>query len=176
MAINLTTPLRWTAATPEEVRMLQNLQGNILKGHGRRFTSNVFFRIDPARVADAKRVFRELANFELTNAHHQLISAEQFKETGEGGGAFAHLALTFKGYQALGMQAAAPADADFQGGMSSAASLAALKDPAVAAWQTELQQPIHALLLLAHETEEKRAGLTAASRELLEDAGCTIVL
>jgi Dyp-type peroxidase family len=175
MAINLNAPLRWTASTPEQEKMLQNLQGNILKGHGRRFTSNIFFRIDTARLLEAKRVLREVANFHVTNAHRQLLDAERFKSTGDGGGPFTHVSLTFKGYQALNLAAAAPADPDFQAGMTSNASVAALKDPPVNTWEAPFQQVIHALVLVAHETEEKRAALTALTRELLENAGCTIV-
>jgi hypothetical protein len=53
MAINLTAPLAWTKANAEELRMLQALQGNILKGHGRNHTANIFFRLDPASSSRA---------------------------------------------------------------------------------------------------------------------------
>jgi hypothetical protein len=39
MPINISVPLAWTKADPDELKLLQNLQGNILKGHGRDFTS-----------------------------------------------------------------------------------------------------------------------------------------
>jgi hypothetical protein len=61
-------------------------------------------------------MLRRLANEKLTDALRQLLDAKRFKETGRDGGPFVHLALTFKGYQALGLAAKAPADPDFQAG------------------------------------------------------------
>ena len=42
MPINLNAPLAWTKADSDELKMLQSLQGNILKGHGRDYTANIF--------------------------------------------------------------------------------------------------------------------------------------
>jgi Dyp-type peroxidase family len=175
MAINLNTALAWKSATPDEQRMLQALQGNILKGHGRKFTANIFFRLDPTKALESKRLLRELANHHLTNAHKQLLDTEKLQTTGVGGEPFAHLALSAKGYQALGMAAGAPADADFQGGMKSAASLGALSDPPVANWEAPFQQDLHGLLLAADETESKTAALAREFEELIADAGATVV-
>jgi Dyp-type peroxidase family len=176
MAVNLNAPLAWTRANAEEQRMLQALQGNILKGHGRGFTANIFFQFDPSRPVESKRLLRELANYHLTPAYRQLLDTEAFKETGEGGGAFAHLALSAKGYHALGLAACAPTDADFQGGMKSAASVAALADPPVATWEAPFQQDLHALLLAADETESRTAALARTLEALIADAGGTVVL
>jgi hypothetical protein len=165
MAINLAAPLSWTKANAEELKMLQSLQGNILKGHGRSFTTNVFFRFDPAKPLESKRLLRDLANHHLTNAHSQLLDTQRFKQDGTGGGPFAHCALAFAGYQALGLAASAPADADFQAGMKSAGSIAALKDPAVAAWEAAFQQPIHGIVLAADETQSLTAKLAGTVKE-----------
>jgi Dyp-type peroxidase family len=176
MPINLAVPLAWTKADADELKLLQNLQGNILKGHGRDFTANIFFRIDPTKPLESRRLMRELANFHLTSAHRQLLDTETFKKTKKGGGPFANLALSFKGYQALGLPAAAPADPDFQAGMKSAGSVAALQDPAVNTWEAPFQLDIHGVVLAAHETESAAAALSASVKELIEDAGGTIVL
>ena len=88
--------------------MLQSLQGNILKGHGRDFTANIFFKLDNAKPLQMKRMLRDLANFHLISAYAQLLAVQEFKKSGKDGGPFAHLALSFKGYQALGLAAAAP--------------------------------------------------------------------
>ena len=45
MTINLKKPLAWKKASAEEQKMLQCLQGNILKGHGRDETINIFFQM-----------------------------------------------------------------------------------------------------------------------------------
>jgi Dyp-type peroxidase family len=175
MPINLNAALSWKNATPDEQQMLQALQGNILKGHGRKFTANIFFKLDPAKSLESKRLLRELANHHLTNAHQQLLDTERLQTTGVGGSAFAHLALSAKGYVALGMAAGAPTDADFQAGMKSAASIAALTDPAIANWEAPFQQDLHGVLLAADETESKTAALAHTLEELIVDAGGVIV-
>ena len=50
MPIDLTRPLAWKKASHDEQRMLDALQGNILKGHGRPNTTNIFFQIDQAQA------------------------------------------------------------------------------------------------------------------------------
>lgn len=173
--INLDAPLAWTKANPDELKMLQNLQGNILKGHGRHFTANIFFKFDPAKLLECKRGLRELANYHLTNAYKQLLDAKRYRESGRGAGAFCHLALTFKGYQALGLADRAPEDEDFRGGMSSGSSISALTDPSVDSWETPFQQEIHGILLAAHETESQTSILADKLITLLEEVGCTII-
>ena len=118
MPINLTAPLAWKTANADETKMLQCLQGNILKGHGREFTANIFFKLDPGKHLESRRMLRDLANFHVTSAHKQLLDVEHFKASGVGGGPFVHIALSSKGYQALGIAAnKTPADPDFQAGM-----------------------------------------------------------
>ncbi len=175
MAINLAATLAWTKANAEELNMLQALQGNILKGHGRDYTANIFFKLDPAKPLDSKRLLRQFANENLTSAFKQLNDAKQFKETHVDGGPFMHLALSFKGYQALGLAASAPADPDFHDGMKAPASLAALSDPAVASWEPPFQQDLHGVVLAAAFTESETAALAGLIETLIKDAGGSVV-
>ncbi|MEA2871464.1 MAG: hypothetical protein QOH67_1440, partial [Hyphomicrobiales bacterium] len=175
MAINLAAPLAWTKATAEELKMLQCLQGNILKGHGRDFTANIFFKLDPVKPLQMKRMLRDLANFHLTSAYAQLLAAQEFKKSGKDGGPFAHLALSVKGYQALGLAASAPADPDFQAGMKAPGSLAALIDPPVAQWEPPFQQDLHGVVIAAADTEGETAALAGTIKDLIADAGGTVV-
>lgn len=175
MPINLTAPLAWTRASPDELRMLQSLQGNILKGHGRDFTVNVFFSLDPERQLESRRMLRTLANLHVTSAHRQLLDARRFKETGAGGGAFVHVALAYQGYIALGCENSAPTDADFRLGMKSEGSRAALNDPDLDQWEAPFRHDIHGVVLVAHETEARVAALTATIRELVEHCGGTVI-
>src|SRR4051812_2371279 len=117
MHINLAAPLAWKQASSEELKLLQSLQGHVLKHHGRDFVNLIFFKLNPANQLESKRMLRQLANFHLTSAHRQLLDVEHFNATRESGGPFAHLALSFKGYQALGVADRAPNDPDFQKGM-----------------------------------------------------------
>lgn len=175
MAINLNASLAWTKANDEQQRMLQALQGNILKGHGRPTTANIFFKLDPAKKLEARRLLRELANHHLTHAHRQLLDAAAFKATGVSGGPFVHVALSFAGYQALGLAASAPNDNDFRKGMKDAASLAALADPPVAQWEAPFQQDVHGVLLAAADSEAETAALARQLEALIADKGGTVV-
>lgn len=175
MPINLGGPLAWTKATADEQKMLQTLQGNILKGHGRDYTANIFFQFDPAKQLQSKRLLRDLANYHLTSAYRQLLDTEQHKIDGKDGGPFANLALSFKGYQALGLAAAAPADPDFHAGMKAPASIAALNDPPVAQWEAPFQKDIHGMVLAAAATESEMAALAGAIVKLISDAGGGII-
>jgi Dyp-type peroxidase family len=175
MPITLNAPLAWKKADPDETKLLQALQGNILKGHGRHFAAHIFFKLDAAKPVESRRLLRDLANYRLTSAHQQLLATERFHAGGESGGPFVHLALSFKGYQALGAAAAAPADPDFQGGMKAPASLAALADPPVASWEPPFQQDLHGVVLAAAESPAATAALAGQIEELLHDAGATFV-
>ncbi|MEQ4597926.1 MAG: peroxidase, partial [Methylobacteriaceae bacterium] len=141
MAIDITEPLSWKKADSEELLMLQGLQGNILKGHGRHFTANLFFRLDPARSLEARRLLRELANFHIVSAYRQLIDADTFKKAGKkrdggrGAGAFVHVALSAAGYEAIGRGEVAPANPDFALGMGHPENLATLPDPSIENWE-----------------------------------------
>jgi Dyp-type peroxidase family len=171
--INLNAPLAWTNASPDEQKMLQKLQGNILKGHGRNFTANIFFRFGDDKTK-SKRLLRELANYHITDAHRQLLDAQQFKKTGVGGSAFCHLALSHKGYTALDLLNVAPQDEDFVKGMQHEGSIEALHDPNVCDWESDFQGEIHGLLLVAHESEYEILKLTRdVFAPLLEKAGCS---
>ena len=175
MAIDLTAPLAWTKADPEELRMLQALQGNILKSHGRDYTANIFFKLDPAKPLQSKRMLRQLANEKLTSAYRQLVDTQRFKITHQDGGPFVHLALTFTGYQALGLAAKAPGDPDFKAGMKAKASVDALHDPVVTAWEAPFQQDLHGLVLAAADTESETAALAISIKNLITDAGGSVV-
>jgi Dyp-type peroxidase family len=173
--INLDDPLAWTKANSDELLMLQCLQGNILKGHGRHFTANIFFSFGLHNEQESRRVLRELANYHLTSAHKQLLDVKHFKETGESGGKFCHLALTAKGYRALGLDHLAPQDRDFQLGMQSADSIYSLCDPELEHWEPAFQGDIHGILLVANGSEDETTQNQDELTELLQNVGCNII-
>ena len=173
MPIALNSPLAWKKANNLEQKMLRALQGNILKGHGRDVTVNVFFRIDPAKKHAMRAVLRELANFHATSAYQQLLDTETFKETKKSGGPFVSIFLSATGYAALGVSAAqTPNDPGFTGGMKAAA----LGDPPVASWETEFKGQIDGMVLVASENNtDLRRKRDAIVKLLRDDGGGTIV-
>jgi Dyp-type peroxidase family len=173
LTIDLSKPLEWTNATHDEQKMLRALQGNILKGHGRDATVNVFFRIDPAKKHVMRAALRELANFHATSAYQQLLDTEKFHTTGEPGGPFVSVFLSATGYAALGVPAPdTPSDPGFQGGMKNAG----LGDPAVASWETEFQSQVDGMALIATDNDtELRRTRDAVVTLLRDDGGATIV-
>ena len=78
--------IRLDTSTPLEIRereraeaATRNLQGNILKGHGRDHTWNIFFAFG-SDVAASRRALRELGNpYHVTDAYEQLLATEDFQ-------------------------------------------------------------------------------------------------
>lgn len=176
MAIDLTKPLAWKSATHEEQAMLRDLQGNILKGHGRPETTNIFFRFDPTKQQASRRALREIANFHVTSAHQQLVDTQAFHDRGASGGTFVAAMLSFTGYVAIGRQASAPAgEPQFVKGMRDAASVAAVKDPATSTWEPHFAQQIDGMVLIG-DMDRNRVRLKRDEIVgLLETAGATLV-
>ncbi len=128
-------------------RFLSNLQGNILKGHGRDNTVNIFMKFDPAKKPLVKTWLKTFASKKLTSCKEQLRQRELFKRNSTPGGLFSALYITAKGYDFLGLPTAPFADPSFKTGMKSGT----LADPPVAEWEGGFQQEIHLMLLLAHD-------------------------
>jgi deferrochelatase/peroxidase EfeB len=81
---------------------LSNLQGNILKGHGRNVTANIFleFLVEGAALSAA---LRELTERYVTSASAQLAQSRAFKTFGLPGSIFGNLFLTPNTYEKLGL-------------------------------------------------------------------------
>lgn len=172
MLIDLSKPLAWKQASHDEQRMLRALQGNILKGHGRPATINLFFSIDPLQKHAMRAALRELANFHVTSAYQQLLDTENFKATGKPGGPFISVFLSATGYAALGIApAATPSDPGFKGGMQSAS----LGDPPPAAWEPGFQGQIDGMVLVASENDTTLRLRRDAVAQLLTTGGAHIV-
>jgi Dyp-type peroxidase family len=121
------------------VTFLTNVQANILKGHGRKFTANVFFKI-----TDPNRARSWLSRLDITSALTQLMETERFKQRGQPGDTVIGLAFSALGLQALGVDARKlrALEPSFLNGMQKAA----LNDPASAQWDIDLP---HGWLLIA---------------------------
>lgn len=175
MPLNLAAPLRWKSANFDELKALRGLQGNILKGHGRSNTWNIFFQLgtgSPAAIAASKQALREIANYHVTDAHAQLLANEAFKANHTDGGTFCALALSAKGYQALGIAFAPPAgNAAYNAGMKTTGTV---NDPAPTDWEAPFQQRLDGMVLVGDDDETR--GKTAANEvvSMLTAAGATV--
>ena len=150
---DLAKPIDWKKSKFQT--MLQDLQANILKGHGRHRTRNIFLRVKAGKGAAARRGVHAAAPF-ITSAETQLRDAARFKICGLSGGTVALLFLTNEGYTALGVPTAKhPADASFRKGMP--AQKAVLADPATTMWDPSFKKAPHAMLLLADDCDEPLA-------------------
>jgi Dyp-type peroxidase family len=152
MALNLNLPLKWTAANAQEIALLDDLQGNILKGHGRRSTLNMFIRFG-ADQAKARAFVRAVGALTVS-AHQQLKDVETFKATGKSAPTFVTVLLSKAGYDVLGSTAKMPSVNDggaFAAGM--AARGAALADPPVASWNSGYQGALHALIIIGADPD-----------------------
>lgn len=144
--------------------MLRNLQGNILKGHGRDHTVHIFleFRGTPEKV---RAGFGPLARRLVTSALLQRDQTDQFKAFQIPGGLFGNVLLTATGYAKLGLDQAAIDKAfpekpgpfgeqsNFKEGMR--AHGGELNDPPPAEWEPGFRAgTIDAMLLLADDDRD----------------------
>lgn len=172
--IDLAKPLRWKSATLREQKMLRNLQGNILKGHGRDHTWNIFFELGTDQLV-SRRALREIGNFYVTDAYKQLLETEAFKEEGKEGGTFCAAFLSHAGYAALGLTFnAPPANNCFAGGMTSQSSLQDLADPLVADWEAPFQESLHGMILIADDNTDRGSAAVGSVQGVLLAAGAKI--
>lgn len=171
---NLDAPLRWKGANPQEQRVLQNLQGNILKGHGRDRTWNLFFELGADQLL-SKRALREIGNFRVTSAYEQLLATEAFKTEQKDGGTFCAAFLTAEAYTALGLTFTAPdGNSAFAPGMKNPSSVSALADPEVTDWEEPFQKTIHLLIIIADDDVARGSAAVREIEDLLTDSGATL--
>ncbi len=136
--------------------MLTNLQGNILKGHGRDHTVHIFFQLTGTATTFRPKLIA-LAGRLVTSAKQQHIETKQFKDFGVPGQMFGNLFFTARGYSKLGFSAAQitagfpeAGGTQFRDGM--AAHGMQFNDPAPATWDTGYQgNLIDGMLLIADD-------------------------
>ncbi|MEA2236084.1 MAG: hypothetical protein QOC81_808 [Thermoanaerobaculia bacterium] len=133
--------------------LFAKLQGNILKGHGRKHAVLIFFRFDKPAETVRSELLRLLEH--VTSAADQLRQSRQFKDFGIPGALFTNFFLTASGYSRLGFskdqlrRAFPPAEAQsFTMGLKSITQLK-INDSFADDWEKAYRDPIDAMLLLA---------------------------
>src|SRR2546430_11958160 len=91
-------------ARSEYRKMLENLQANILKPHGRKESDHLLVRF-AAGPETVRAWIREFARREATSARKQLDETGNYHDHGTRGGLVAGFALSAAGYGALGLLA-----------------------------------------------------------------------
>ncbi|HEV2862468.1 MAG TPA: hypothetical protein VGX48_15755 [Pyrinomonadaceae bacterium] len=138
-------------------QMLANLQGNILKSHGRDFAAHIFLRFTGKPKAVRKWV-ADYTNRFVTSAFRQAQETKEYKLNGISGRAFGGIYLSAEGYRKLGFaldgfsepQQGGSPNTFFRDGMEK--GRAELNDPPAAKWEEGYRgRKIHAMLLLADE-------------------------
>ncbi len=143
--------------------MLENLQGNILKGHGRDFTIHFFVKFT-AQPNFVKGWIRNFSNQFITSAKQQLDETREFKAFRIPGGLFCNFFLSSRGYEyILGLTQEEVKNlfpepdqdntgVNFLNGME--AAQAQLNDPSSETWEEGYRgRQIHAMILLADDDE-----------------------
>jgi Dyp-type peroxidase family len=143
---------------------LTDLQGNILKGHGRQFTFHLFLSFKPNKQKEVRNWLADFSAAFVTSARQQLDDTKRFHDERIPGGLFTSVLLSAAGYAYLGVEGSKmPKDPRFTKGMQASGSL--LKDPAPSTWHKGLNGTdgaIHALLLLADADVHQARSLARA--------------
>ncbi|KQU48246.1 hypothetical protein ASG67_13075 [Sphingomonas sp. Leaf339] len=152
MAIDLTHALEWTSANSEQLKMLEDLQGNILDGHGRKSTRHLFLKFDDPKKG---RAFVRDLNNHITSARAQLQAAKAFRHGGPSAPPFVAFMLSSAGYAALQLSKRPSDGGAFDQGMLARRTI--LNDPAPAALEEPYRQRIDAMILIGGNPDSRRS-------------------
>ena len=162
MPVKLNAVLDDRAISNQEKSFMQNLQANILKGHGREHVALLFFKV---RDVPAARAF--LRGFPVTDAFTQQQQTKAFRKHRVPGDTVRLAFLSQTGLERFGHGRKFARFAAFAGGM--AADTGVLDGGNTNSWQSELKRPIDVALLLADNDESVLArGVTDTLAECAE--------
>jgi Dyp-type peroxidase family len=142
--------------------MLQNLQGNILSSHGRKFACHIFLRFQRDKQIQASmkewirsRIVEGYNGWQVTSAQKQLAEARAYRDLRVSGSLFVSCLFSESGYCYLfGKSATEKFSAEFIGGMKGASSQDRLQDPAPTTWEKNYRHEVDAMILLADSKED----------------------
>jgi Dyp-type peroxidase family len=150
--IRLKRPLDLDLSDSKITEFLGNLQGNILKGHGRKYTAHFLVRFKPRFKKTARAWLAFFAENKVTSALHQMEQKELHLKGQEE--LFAIVLLSAAGYRALRINDLEIPDEGkgiFKSGMQ--VSFPNIEED-LQTWEDPYQSEIHAMILLAHENSK----------------------
>ncbi|KPM47885.1 Dyp-type peroxidase [Jiulongibacter sediminis] len=135
---------------------LEAIQGNILKGHGRKYTAHVFLKGKKGQRNSTAFWISELVNKEesvVKSGYQQLKANHLFKTQKIDGGLFGGFYISFEGY--IFLEGKDKAQRLFSGNTSfiNGMKRAALNDPEPSKWDEVYQENCHFMLLLADDSK-----------------------
>ncbi len=166
---------------PKYALMLANLQGNILKSHGRDFTVNIFLSFTGTRKA-IKNWLADFTNRFVTSAFRQIHETKEYKLTRVSGRAFATIHISAQGYRKIGFDPAQfvedqnppSPDTFFRDGMERAR--VALGDPPTDTWDKNYAgRKIHAMILLADEDPKRLKDVQKRVEKTLDGVATVLI-
>ena len=166
MAIDLTAT-GIDPTDPAYEQMLIQLQGNILKSHGRDYSSHIILRFTGNAPA-VKEWIQNFARTQLTSAKQQVEEAKRFRETGQPGKMFVSMFLTAAGYEHLGFHTDEFIEENdtFRLGMKVRRRVNIFfpnKDVRVEQWEEPYRGTMHALIMLADDSSDVVRDATKAT-------------
>ncbi len=152
--------------------VLEDLQGNILKSHGREESVHIFLTFpnpskEPQKTSALRQLIAQLATQDITSAKKQLNDADAWRKSKIDGGAFVHFSLSSSGYAKLGLlYSNQPKGANLQNRQEANSKQLnddyaqvfqlgmkrrqyALLDPPFSDWESTYQRDIDALIIIA---------------------------
>ena len=164
----LKQPLAWLQ--PVFIPLLDDLQANILKGHGRPNTLQLLLRLPHTAAVPLRTA---IAALPVTSARQQLDDADSHRLNNTDGGPVALFLLARTGYAALDVAIArTPNSAAFSEGM---ANRAGLRDRPAETWEEPYQGGVDAMLIVAAATPTAAAAALAPMQVALTRAGAIVV-
>lgn len=175
MAIDLNTPTGIDGESATYQRMLENLQGNVLKSHSRNHVQLLFLQF----TSDETDVKNWIRNLKVTSALDQKQASDFRKEKAtHDGGLFLNFFLSAEGYEELGFDIrdlCKEGNRIFGKGMKSRRAKKLLDDPSVDLWERGYAEDIDALVLLADDDDARLEMESDNIRQSLEDIGDIIL-
>ena len=147
--------------------LLQDLQGNIIKGHGRENAVHLFLKFKDGQQDKVKEFLGQFTRSYVTSALAQAYEAKKFREKKTKGSVFTNVFLTVFGYDYLGLMGGdLPFQEDyFLGGMQDINTQTAFVDPTIDQWDAGFQNMIHGLILMADDNVDELSNKVYIVRE-----------